>query len=161
MRAALFLGGLLGGAASAFAQDTPRPASTIVVEQVSASGRRLRQAALSCPGDRCEHVVQLEAGGAPFAMAMRIHIQRHGARFILRGCAPGGTEADCSNYGAGAADELTVPLGADGYGSRTFTLVRIPPTVLGETPGLETAVLRRESSGPRVHVVIEVARQPR
>jgi hypothetical protein len=161
MRAAVFLAGLLGGAASAFPQNTPRPASTIVVEQVSASGRRLRQAVLTCPGDRCEHVVQLDADGASFGMAMRIHVDSHGARFIMRGCEPSGTEADCGLYGTSAADRLTVPLGADGFGSRTFTIARIPPAVLNDAPGLEAPVLRRESNGLRFHMLIEVARQPR
>lgn len=160
MRAALTLAGLLGVAPPALAQDAQRSSSTIVIEQVAASGRRLARAVLTCPNDHCEDVVRLDANGASFGMALRIDLSSDGARFTLRGCEPGAAEADCGPYGTFAGYQLLVPLGPEGYGRRAFVIGRTPPTAAGGTPGVEELVLRRES-GVGFRLMIEVARRPK
>lgn len=159
MRAALTMAGLLGVVPPALAQDAQRPSSTVVIEQVAASGRRLALAALTCPKDHCEDVVRLDAHGASFGMAVRIDLSSDGARFTLRGCEPGAAEADCGPYGAFAGYQLLVPLGPEGYGRRTVVIGRTPPTMAGSPPGVEDLVLRRES-GVGFLLMIEVARRP-
>ncbi|HWT09629.1 MAG TPA: hypothetical protein VN329_10715, partial [Roseomonas sp.] len=100
------------------------------------------------------------AAGASFGMAMRILLDRSGARFTLRGCEAVEGAGDCGSYGTGAADALLVPLDRNGYGRRDFVVSRIPPAVAGNPQGLDPLVLRRETGGPRFHLLIEVARRP-
>lgn len=159
MRAAFALAVLLGATLPALAQDAQRPSSIVVIEQVAASGRRVALTVLTCPEDYCEDVVRLDANGASFGMAMRIDLSSDGARFTLRGCEPGGAETDCGPYGTFPGYQLRVPLGPEGYGSRSFVIGRMPPTMAGGTPGVEDLVLRRES-GVGFRLMIEVARRP-